>query len=145
MTLIKHHFMYYHKVKAEHEHTHMELMLFSPQDHADALFEVYYKNGEQRSLLNYTLKLNFTCNRTVPKGELCDAFFNEHVLRKEFSYFGNVMIRTKNRNLQRRVGKSYTGKGQQESSRVHENDTNYSRSVNMKMCLYRDKNDQAIL
>ena len=110
MTLTEHGVMYYHKVKVEREHTHMELMLFSQQEHTYALFEVYFTNGEQRSPLDYTLKVNFTCNDAIPIGKLCDAFFNEHVLRKGISYFGNTMIRTENPNLQR-VSKSYSGKG----------------------------------
>ena len=63
-TLIKQHVLHYHKVRVERDHTHVELMILSPQANT-AIFEVYFNKGEQPSPLYYTLRMSFTCTNTV--------------------------------------------------------------------------------
>ena len=119
-TLIKPQVMYYHKVKVEREHTFVELMLTSPQAHSGSIFEVYYKNGEQPSTLNYTMRMTFACTYKDTKNRTCNAFFHEPISKKGIHYFG-IMIRKAEQPIpQRRVRRSCFGNGRQNKSCVEE-------------------------
>ena len=142
-TSIEEHVMHYHKVRVERAHTYLELILFSSQAQT-ATFDVYFNNGQKPSPLNYTLRMSFSCNNTVLKGKLCRAFFNEHVLRRGFNYFGITMTKLENPSLQLRGDKSCSEEGQKSScieNEDEEEETYYSLFVKTKRCLSWDIND----